>query len=463
MTPESLPNVLVIGAGLAGSEAAWQLAIRGVPVTLCEMRPGVRGPAHHTGDFAELVCSNSLKSDDPATAAGLLKRELELLGSLILRTARACSVSAGGALAVDRTAFAESITRTLTSHPLVRVDRAEVGSIPSVVPVIVATGPLTSPAMEGPISALVGSDRLAFFDAAAPIVDALSISGDRVFAASRYGKGEGDDYLNCPMSHRQYEAFIDALLAAEQVKPKGFEPRSLFQACQPIEEIARSGRDAPRFGPLKPVGLTDPATGKRPWAVVQLRAENRDKSAFNLVGFQTSLRFDEQRRVFRMIPGLENAEFLRYGVMHRNTFVDAPRVLGPDFALRSRPSVSFAGQLTGTEGYLEAAGTGLLAALNVFAKLTGQAPVVLPETSALGSLVAYATDPETTDYQPMHVNFGLVHPLDPPIRNKKERYEAYARRAVHDVVAYLDRNVWITSSGAKHGEHHDLEGDVPSE
>ncbi|NTU70368.1 MAG: methylenetetrahydrofolate--tRNA-(uracil(54)-C(5))-methyltransferase (FADH(2)-oxidizing) TrmFO [Coriobacteriia bacterium] len=427
----------VIGAGLAGTEAAWQLAARGVAVDLIEMRPGTAGPAHHTGDFAELVCSNSLKNESVDTAAGLLKYELEQLGSVVLRAARETRVPAGSALAVDRERFSARLTALLSKHPLVRVAREEASSIPAG-PVIIATGPLTSPALEPAISELVGDSRLAFFDAAAPIVSAESLDRAVVFAASRYDKGESADYLNAPMNRDEYEAFHAELIAAKRVQAKEFERSELFQACQPVEEVARAGVDAPRFGALKPVGLTDPRTGQRPWAVVQLRAENAAATAHNLVGFQTNLTFGEQERVFRMIPGLEEAEFVRYGVMHRNTFVDAPRVLDSTLALLQRPEIRLAGQLTGTEGYAEAAASGLYAALNTWAALVGHEHVVLPETTAFGSLVAYATNPDTSPYQPMHVNFGIVPPLPQRVRGKRERYAAYSERARNDLRAWLD-------------------------
>jgi len=435
-TGGDLEAVTVIGAGLAGSEAAWQLASRGIPVRLMEMRPKAMPPAHTSADFAELVCSNSLKSDDPTTAAGLQKRELAALGSLVLLVARETAVPAGAALAVDRRLFSRRITERLETHPAVTVVREEATSIPPG-DVIVAAGPLASPGIERALSTLVGEARLAFFDAASPIVDGATIDRTTAFPASRWGKGAGADYLNCPMDRVRYEAFVGELLAARRVRAKEFEQRELFAACQPIEEVARSGLDALRYGALRPVGLSDPRGGERPWAVVQLRPENRAGTAYNLVGFQTNLTFDEQARVFRMIPGLESADFLRYGVMHRNSFIDAPRLLGPGLALRAAPRVRVAGQLAGTEGYLEAAATGLIAALDVWAASTGAQPVLLPKTTAVGSLVAYATDPETDDYQPMHVNFGLVPPLDPPVRGKRARLAAYAVRAARDLDSFL--------------------------
>ncbi len=431
------PRATVIGAGLAGSEAAWQLAERDIVVTLVEMRPGATTPAHHTAELAELVCSNSFKSDDPGTAAGLLKRELERLGSVVLACARATAIPAGAALAVDRERFSALVSRTVAEHPNVAVQRREADAIPADEPVIVATGPLTSDAMERALSQLIGEERLAFFDAAAPIVEAASLDRTIVFAASRYGKGSGADYLNAPLTRDEYDAFLDALLTAARVRAKLFETRELFAACKPVEEVARTGRDALRYGAMRPVGLTDPRTGKRPWAVVQLRAENAPGGAYNLVGFQTNLTFGEQRRVFRTIPGLAEAEFVRCGVMHRNTFVDAPRLLTPGLALRKHSCVHLAGQLTGTEGYLEAVGSGLGAALDVSALLAGAAPFELPPTTALGSLLAYATGPATEAYQPMHVNFGLMPPLEPPVRGKRERYSVYADRALRDLDAAL--------------------------
>lgn len=435
MTPRS-HNVTILGAGLAGSEAAWQLAVRGVPVRLFEMRPRRLTAAHRTGDFGELVCSNSFRSDDETTAAGALKRELELLGSVVLAVARETAVPAGAALAVDREAFARRLTARLTRHPLIEVVREEATDIPEG-DVIVAAGPLASDALHGALARLVGAERLAFFDAASPIVETASIDMGAAFPASRWGKGSGGDYLNCPLTADEYERFVAALVSAERVKARDFERRELFSACQPIEEVARTGRDALRYGALKPVGLTDPRTGERPYAVVQLRPENRARTAYNLVGFQTNLTFTEQQRVFRMVPALRHATFLRYGVMHRNTFIDAPRLLDPTLSLRTEPRVRFAGQIAGTEGYLEAAATGLLAALNVWADRRGLQPVILPATSLLGALVAYATDPATVSYQPMHVNFGLVPPLEPPVRGKRARYAAYASRALGDLRAYL--------------------------
>jgi len=442
-------RVTVIGAGLAGAEAAWQLAERRIPVTLVEMRPDTPSPAHHTPYFAELVCSNSLKNQDPDTAAGLLKHELLALGSLIIDVAGATRVAAGSALAVDRARFSEEITRRLREHPLVTIVHENAHEIPAG-RAIIATGPLTSPEMEPALLALTGSTRLAFFDAAAPIVEAESLDRSVVFAASRYGKGEGADYLNAPMNREEYEAFHDALVNARRVQAKEFEQSDLFQACQPVEEVARSGLDALRYGALKPVGLSDPRTGQRPWAVVQLRAENARLTAFNLVGFQTNLAFGEQERVLRMIPGLKEAEFSRFGVMHRNTFVDAPRLLDRTLALHSEPRIRLAGQLTGTEGYAEAAASGLIAALNTWADISGNPAVVLPETTAFGSLVAYATDPATDPYQPMHVNFGIIPPLPQRVRGKRERYAAYGERARADLAEWLADYPALLTVEARH-------------
>ncbi len=427
-----LPAVIVIGGGLAGSEAAWRLADLGIPVRLFEMRPERTSPAHHTDALAELVCSNSFKGTDPSSATGELKRELELLGSRLLAVAHETTVPAGAALAVDRARFSARVMTALQDHPLVDIQRAEMSEVPEEAPCIIATGPLTSDALESALSRLVGDTRLAFFDAAAPIVDATSIDRSATFVASRYDKGDSADYLNCPLTQDEYEALREGLASAARVTLKDFERGELFSACQPIEEIARSGTDAMRFGSLKPVGLVDPTTGARPYAVVQLRAENHERTAYNLVGFQTNLTFPEQRRVLALIPALAHAEFLRYGVMHRNTFIDAPRVLDPTLRVRSTRAVRIAGQLAGTEGYLEAIATGTLAALNTAADLLGHAPVVLPHTSALGSLIAYATSEETTGYQPMHVNWGLVPPLERRTRGKRERYAAYGTRAFDD-------------------------------
>ena len=431
-------TVTIIGAGLAGCEAALQLACRGIKVRLHEMRPEKSTPAHKTNALGELVCSNSLKSLDQTSAAGTLKYELAAMGSFLIRAATEVAVPAGKALAVDRALFSERVTALVEGHPNIEIVHGEVDAIPPA-PAIVATGPLTSDALSSALAGELGADFLSFYDAAAPIVMAESLDRSKVFAQSRYGKGDGDDYLNAPFDKEEYQAFVAELVSARRVIERDFERRELFAACQPVEEIARTGEDALRFGPLKPVGLADPETGKRPWAVVQLRAEDASLRSYNLVGFQTNLAFPEQERVFRMIPGLENAEFARFGVMHRNTFVDAPHALTGIFELPSRPGVHLAGQLTGTEGYCEAIASGLLAALAVCADLAGMELPRPPKECLFGALVDYALNPETADYQPMHVNYGIIPPFEKKIRNKRERYAAYARRAREHVAAYRRR------------------------
>lgn len=437
-------TVHIIGAGLAGSEAALQLAARGVRVRLFEMRPEIKTAVHHGGACAELVCSNSLKSTKPESAAGMLKAELAALGSFLIETAYETKVDAGGALAVDRDEFSKVVTDRILRHPLIEYVVGEVSNpledACEADAVILATGPLTSDALAQWLVQETGQDNMAFFDAAAPIVMADSLDMDILFRQSRYEQDAPGDYLNAPFSKERYDSFIEELLQAQRVIQKEFETSDLFQACQPIEEIARKGHDAPRFGTCKPVGLIDPATGKRPWAAVQLRAENAECSAYNLVGFQTNLTFPEQRRVFRMIPGLEHAEFARYGVMHRNTFIKAPQLLGADLRLKrdGRQPVYVAGQLAGTEGYCEAIMSGLVVALQVCAALRGLEPVTLPKTTAFGALLAYATNPATLDYQPMHVNFGIMPPLDEHIRNKGQRYAAYAARGSAALRAFAD-------------------------
>ena len=425
----------VVGAGLAGSECALQLAERGVRVRLFEQRPVHASPAHHTDSFAELVCSNALKSTKEDTAAGQLKWELERMGSFLLRFARQAAVPAGGALAVDRNVFSGLVTNAIMANPNIEVIREEVTEIP-VGTVVIAAGPLCSDALFSSLQALVGDSALSFFDAAAPIVDAETINRDVVFSQSRYGENGSGDYLNCPMDRDEYDAFMEALLGAKKTIARDFEQKDLFCACQPVEEVARTGHDALRFGALKPVGLTDPRTGRRPHAAVQLRAENGQGSAYNLVGFQTNLTWPEQKRVFRLIPGLEEAEFFRYGVMHRNTFVDAPRTLDGSFAVPGT-TVRLAGQITGTEGYVEAIASGLLAAVNTYADLIGAQRFELPPTGSFGSLVAYATSPDTIDYQPSHVNFGVFPDLPQPVRRKDERKRLRVERARRDLEAAL--------------------------
>lgn len=435
-------TVNIIGAGLAGSEAALQLASRGVRVRLFEMRPATATPVHHTDDCAELVCSNSLKSIKPESAAGMLKSELAALGSRLIDAAWDNKVDAGGALAVDREGFSRRVTELVRGNDLIEYRVEEVADPLSFEAdaTILASGPLTSDALASWIARVTGEESLAFFDAAAPIVTADSLNMDVLFRQSRYEQDAPGDYLNAPFTKESYDAFIEELLGAERVIAKDFETKDLFQACQPIEEIARKGHDAPRFGTCKPVGLIDPATGRRPWAAVQLRAENAELTAYNLVGFQTNLTFPEQRRVFRMIPGLENAEFARYGVMHRNTFIDAPHLLGRDMRLNpdmcGGRDMYVAGQLSGTEGYCEAIMSGLVAALNAYARLSGDDLPRLPRETAFGALLDYATDPATQGYQPMHVNFGIMPPLPERVRNKQQRYAAYAARGAKAMESY---------------------------
>lgn len=428
--------VHVVGGGLAGCECACQLADRGVQVKLYEMRPENTSAAHHTDRLAELVCSNSLKSLREDSAAGMLKRELSRMGSVLLGCAKNAAVPAGGALAVDRDAFSRLVEAEVAKRQNIEVVRKEVTTVPEGT-VVIAAGPLCTQRLAEEILHKTGGDALSFFDAAAPIVDASTLDFDILFAQSRYEDEGAGDYFNAPFTKDEYLAFIDALTSAERVVLKNFETGDLFQACQPAEEVARKGVDAIRFGAMKPVGLTDPRSGRRPWAAVQLRAENAQRTAYNLVGFQTNLTFGEQKRVFRMIPGLENAEFFRYGVMHRNTFVDSPHVLDKTFRIPGT-SIRLAGQITGTEGYTEAIASGLLAALNTVCDLEGAEPVSLPDTSVLGALVSYATDPATVDYQPMHVNFGIIPPLEDGVRrSKRDRYAAYSKRGEKDLDAYL--------------------------
>lgn len=418
----------VIGAGLAGTEAAWQIANAGEKVTLFEQKPLKRSPAHKSDDFAELVCSNSLKAARIDSAAGLLKEEMARLGSLTVPVARECSVAAGGALAVDRNIFSSCVTEKIRSHPNITVVNSAVEDIPvddgSVT--IVATGPLTDGAMSESIKSLCG-DYLSFYDAAAPIITADSIDMDIVFGASRYGRGGESDYLNCPFNKEQYENFISELVNAQGAVLHDFD---VYEGCMPIEKLAKRGADAPRFGPMKPVGLIDPKTGHRPWAAVQLRRENSAGTMFNLVGFQTNLKFGEQKRVFSMIPGLENAEFVRYGVMHRNSFLDSPRLLSKTFQLRKQPNVFFAGQITGVEGYMESAASGIIAGKNAVRAAHGKSPLELPPVTMTGALCSYISDETVKDFQPMGANFGILPPIEPKIKDKKQRYAALAERAL---------------------------------
>ena len=432
-------TVSVIGAGLAGCEAAWRLAQEGINVKLYEMKPEKYSPAHKYSGFAELVCSNSLKAARLGSAAGLLKYEMEMLGSLTVPCAKENSVEAGGALAVDREKFSDAVTAKIKSHPLIEVIGEEVTEIPDGT-VIIATGPLTSGAMAERINELCG-EGLSFYDAAAPIVTYESLDKEKVFYASRYGRGEAD-YVNCPMNKEEYLAFYEALISAEKVQLKDFEthPFSVYEGCMPIEELARRGVDTMRFGPMKPVGIDDPRTGRRPYAVVQLRRENSEGTLFNLVGFQTNLKFGEQKRVFSMITGLENAEFMRYGVMHRNTFINSPELLNSDFSMRQHPEIYFAGQITGVEGYMESAASGIIAGTAAARKLKGLEPVVLPRETMTGALSAYISDSfNSGKFQPMGANMGILPDIGMKIKDKKLKYEAYAERAVEALKKELER------------------------
>ncbi|MGI6236095.1 MAG: methylenetetrahydrofolate--tRNA-(uracil(54)-C(5))-methyltransferase (FADH(2)-oxidizing) TrmFO [Candidatus Excrementavichristensenella sp.] len=423
-----MKRVCVVGAGLAGCEASWQLAQRGVRVELFEMKPLHYSPAHHSPGFAELVCSNSLKAEHLNNASGLLKAEMEKLDSLILRCGREARVPAGGALAVDREVFSALVTRAMEDHPLITIRRERVTKIPAA-PAIIATGPLTDEGLCRAIEEIPGMSRLHFFDAAAPIVLKDSLDMNKVFAASRYGKGDGNDYLNCPMDEDEYNAFYDALVEAETSDPHGFEKKLVFDGCLAVEILASRGRKTLCFGPLKPVGLVDPRTGKRPYAVVQLRQENLEGTLYNMVGFQTRLKWGEQKRVFSMIPGLNHAEFVRYGVMHRNTYLNSPDVLTKNYALASDPSIRFAGQITGVEGYMESACSGLIAGLSLACRLKGREEPSLGKETVIGALEAHVRT-RSLDFQPMNANFGILTPLQERIRNKKERYLRLAQRSL---------------------------------
>ena len=428
--------VKVIGAGLAGSEAAWQLANRGIEVELYEMKPHKMTPAHHSPNFAELVCSNSLRGDRLENAVGLLKEELRRVGSLILQCAEATRVEAGGALAVDREGFAAMVTEKIRSHPLITVIDEEVTQVPEG-PVIIATGPLTSDAMSKAIGEYFGeTDYLHFFDAAAPLVTAESIDMNEAWWQSRYDRGT-PDYINCAMNKEQYDAFLKELINAEEAEVHGFEDKNVFEGCMPVEVMGRRGYETLRYGPLKPVGLTDPKTGKEPYAVVQLRQDNAAKSVFNLVGFQTHLKFGEQKRVFSMIPALKNAEFVRYGVMHQNTFLQSPKLLDKYYADRRNPLVAFAGQMTGVEGYVESTASGYLAAVAMAAKVQGRAVPEFPKTTAIGALGLYISDSAIENFQPMNVNFSIIAPLEKRIRKKAEKNLAIANRSLEVIDAMV--------------------------
>ncbi len=444
-----MPTVHIFGAGLAGCEAAWQAAERGVQVRLYEMKPQKYTPAHHVPTFAELVCSNSLRSDSTANAVGLLKEEMRRLGSLIMEAADATRVPAGSALAVDRLKFSQYITDKITAHPLIEVVEAEADRVLDDAVTVIATGPLTSDAMAEYIRRDLGCEGLHFFDAAAPIVDFSTVNMDVAYFASRYNKGDAD-YINCPMTKEQYDAFYEALLSAEEAELKDFDRESqkslkVFEGCMPVEVMARRGYDTLRYGPLKPVGLIDPRVGEEAYAVVQLRKENVEATMFNLVGFQTHLTFPEQRRVFRMIPGLENAEFLRYGVMHRNTYLNSPGLLGADYSMVSRPNVFFAGQMTGVEGYVESAGSGLVAGVNAARRAKGEDACIYPEDTMIGAMAAYVSRGGVGPFAPMNANFGIVRPLGYRVKGgKTAKNEKLAERAL----ALIDQ---ITGSRGRRG------------
>ena len=433
-----MKKITVIGAGLAGSEAAWQAAEAGAIVELYEMRPLRRSPAHKTDGFAELVCSNSLRGAALENAVGVLKEEMRRLGSLIMRAADATAVPAGGALAVDRTKFSDYVTTLIEQHPNITVHHAEITEIPSTdeTIVIIASGPLTDGALSDAISHLLGNDSLYFYDAAAPLVSFASIDMSAAYRASRYGKGEAS-YINCPMDEAQYDAFYAALITAETAQAHDFEKEIFFEGCMPVEVMAARGKDTLLYGPLKPMGLEHPETGVRPHAVVQLRQDNAEATIYNIVGFQTRLKWPEQQRVFRMIPGLSHAEFLRYGVMHRNSYMDSPNLLTQTFQSKKQENIFFAGQMTGVEGYVESAASGLVAGINATRLFNGEEALVFPETTAIGSLPHYITHADSKHFQPMNVNFGIIKELDGPrIRDKKERYEKIAKRALQAIKNY---------------------------
>lgn len=433
-------NVKVIGAGLAGSEAAWQLANRGIDVALYEMKPRKMSPAHHSADFAELVCSNSLRGDRLENAVGLLKEELRRCGSLILQCAEATRVEAGGCLAVDRGGFSAMVTEKIRNHPNITVISQEVTQVPEG-PVIIATGPLTSDALSEAIRQYFGeTGYLHFFDAAAPLVTAESVDMDLAWWQSRYDRGT-PDYINCALDKEQYEAFVKELTAAEEAEVHGFEDKNVFEGCMPVEVMARRGLETLRYGPLKPVGLTDPKTGREPYAVVQLRQDNAAGSVYNLVGFQTHLKFGEQKRVFSMIPALRNAEFVRYGVMHRNTFLQSPKLLDRFYADRRNPMVAFAGQMTGVEGYVESTASGYLAAVAMAAKVQGRELPEFPGTTAIGALGRYISDGSVENFQPMNINFSIIQPLEKRIRKKSEKNLAIARRSLEVIDALVAEGI----------------------
>lgn len=426
-----MSKAYVIGAGLAGCEAAWQLAEHGVPVTLCEMKPKKLTPAHKSENFAELVCSNSLRAAGVENAVGLLKEEMRRLGSVVMQAADANCTPAGGALAVDRERFSAYITEKIRTHENITVEEREIEELPKERPLIVATGPLTSDPLAESIREYFGGDAfLGFFDAAAPIVTYESIDMERAYFKSRYDKGTAD-YINCPMTEDEYRLFLEALVTAQEAEVHGFEDKKVFEGCMPVEVMARRGYDTLRFGPLKPVGLRDPKTGETPYAVVQLRRDNREGTLYNIVGFQTHLKFGEQKRVFSMIPGLSNAEFVRYGVMHRNTYIKSPGLLNADFSVKGDENLYFAGQMTGVEGYVESASSGLLAGLTLACKLRGKEVPIFPQTTAIGALGTYVSSGSVGDFQPMNINFGIITPLETRIKAKKEKNAAIAARSLN--------------------------------
>lgn len=435
------PLVTIIGGGLAGSEAAWQAAQRGARVRLLEMRPAVPTAAHQTGRLAEIVCSNSLKTDEPGTAPYLLKEELRRAGSLLIEIAHDVAVPAGSALAVDRERFAERVTARLEAHPAIDIVRDEARDVPASGVAIIATGPLTSPALSEAVARLTGADHLYFYDAISPVIEADTIDTSIAFRAARYDKG-GDDYLNCPMTRDEYDAFYDALTTAESVPLHQFEQTMFFEACLPVEELARRGRDTLRYGPMKPVGLRDPRTGEVPWAVVQLRQENLLADSYNMVGFQNHLKFGEQKRVLRMIPGLANAEFVKLGQVHRNTFINGPATLSETLQMRRNPNVLFAGQISGVEGYIEAMATGLMAGVHAAAIAVGRAPVAPPRASAMGSLVNYVANADAQHFQPANITFALLPQLDPSERRKlklkRQRHERQVELGLQAFAGWLD-------------------------
>lgn len=433
--------ISVIGAGLAGCEAAWQIANRGIQVMLYEMKPNKKSPAHHSDTFAELVCSNSLKAARTASAAGMLKQEMRMLNSLLLKCADACSVSAGGALAVNRDDFSNMVTHYINQHPNITVVNEEITELPQDEIAVIATGPLTADLLAENIKAELGG-ALSFFDAAAPIVTAESIDFNSAFFASRYGKGSGDDYINCPMNKEEYESFHAELVGAQRAPLKDFDVLNpkVYEGCMPIEVMAQRGADTIRFGPMKPVGLTDPKTGHRPWAVLQLRKENNQGTLYNLVGFQTNLKFPEQKRVFSMIPALKNAEFVRYGVMHRNTFINSPQLLDADYSLRKNHSLFFAGQLTGVEGYMESGSSGLLAGINAARLFMGKKTLVLPNVTMMGALAGYISNPSVTCFQPMGANIGILPQLSENIRDKRLKAEKHSLRSFSTLEGFINEN-----------------------